>query len=88
MLPNLNRKSNGGQDMKRVEIGTKVVVNLGRKFGGTRVVATYEGTYHEDKDASVVKPIDILVSNQPFYILSALLNTQMIVDNKQVLCKW
>lgn len=74
--------------MKKLEIGTKVVVNLGRKFGNSRVVATYEGIHDQNENAAVIKPVDILVSNQPYYLLAMLLKTLMVVDNKQILCKW
>ena len=72
--------------MKNYKIGEKVIVNLGKKFGNTRVLATYEGSHEEDKKLSIIKPFKVLVSKEPNYILSTLLKTMLIVDNTQILC--
>ena len=74
--------------MKRIKPNEKVIVNLGRKFKNTRVIALFVEPYEEDKEnACVIKPLEAL-QNQNSPMIQMALRCQLIVDYKQILAKY
>ncbi len=73
--------------MKKIEIGTKIIVSLGKKFGNARIIATYDGKHEED--SSVVKPLEVTCIKDSYkFIVNTILKTRLIISDNQILSKY
>lgn len=71
--------------MKNLEIGKNYIVDLGRKFNHTKVLATFIETHDANKNTLVIKPLKIVDGTKMNQMLYVALTCQLIVDNAQIL---